>query len=359
MFSSKALGRMALLMVVLYSCGTSQPARRNVLSPGNAGKAQPSGNRPGKHPRQTVFTRPDQITRQPEAEERQKVNTTVERRPDQSAGGSDTLSLTSTAYRSPAYYKYITDSIQRTSAKASYYKSTENLFKQMAVVPNPQNPAVNAQWYTTVNFDARKPNFVILHHTAQTSAEQTLFTFSITRTGVSAHFVIGRDGLVYQMLNEYMRAWHAGKSRWGAISDMNSCSLGIEIDNNGEEPFSEPQVESLIKLLSYLKNKFGIPQANFIGHADIAPGRKDDPSKYFPWKRLAEAGFGYWYDSANLQQPPADFNALLALRVIGYDISNQAAAIKSFKLHFIQTDTTPVLSDYDKKVLYNVYLNYM
>jgi N-acetylmuramoyl-L-alanine amidase len=217
----------------------------------------------------------------------------------------------------------------------------------------------SGQWYTTENFDARKPNFIILHHTGQTSAEQTLFTFSITRTGVSAHFVVGRDGVVYQMLNEYMRAWHAGKSHWGAITDMNSCSLGIEIDNNGDEPFSEPQVTALLTLLTYLKNKFGIPQANFIGHADIAPGRKDDPCKYFPWKRLAEAGFGYWYDSTNLQQPPADFNALLALRVIGYDVSNQAAAIKSFKLHFVQTDTTPVLSDYDKKILYNVYLNYM
>ncbi|AHF15921.1 N-acetylmuramoyl-L-alanine amidase [Niabella soli] len=355
MFSSKALFRMALLMAVLYSCGTSQPARRNVLSPGAPGSVD---NRSGKHPSQTVFTKPNQITKRQQEEERKKINTTVERREEPAAGSGDTA-LANASYKSPSYYKYITDSIQRTSAKASYYRSTESLFKQMAVVPNPQNPAVNAQWYTTVNFDARKPNFVILHHTAQTSAEQTLFTFSITRTGVSAHFVVGRDGLTYQMLNEYMRAWHAGKSRWGAITDMNSCSIGIEIDNNGEEPFSEPQVESLLKLLGYLKNKFGIPQANFIGHADIAPGRKDDPSKYFPWKRLADAGFGYWYDSTNLQQPPADFNALLALRVIGYDVSNPATAIKSFKLHFVQTDTTPVLSDYDKKILYNVYLNYM
>ncbi|ANH82810.1 N-acetylmuramyl-L-alanine amidase [Niabella ginsenosidivorans] len=356
MFSSKALFKMALLMVVLYSCGTSQPARRNVLS----GTRPSTGQKPANpnSSEQTVFTKPEQITKQPsKTEERQKLNTAVERRQEPVSGNASAPDANAT-YRTPAYYKYITDSIQRTSAKPSYYKSTENLFKQMAVVPNPQNPAINSQWYTTVNFDARKPNFVILHHTAQNSAEQTLFTFSIARTSVSAHFVIGRDGTAYQLLNEYMRAWHAGKSKWGAITDMNSCSLGIEIDNNGNEPFTEPQIQSLLKLLTYLKNKFGIPQANFIGHADIAPGRKDDPSSYFPWKRLATAGFGYWYDSTNLQQPPADFNALLALRVIGYDISNPANAIKSFKLHFVQTDTTPVLTDYDKKILYNVYLNY-
>ena len=345
-------------MVVLYSCGTSQPARRNVLSGTNPPPGQKHTSRPGNQSEQTVFTKPDQITRQPsKTEEKQKVNTSVERRQETTLDNA-AVDVNAT-YRTPAYYKYITDSIQRISAKPSYYKSTENLFKQMAVVPNPQNPAINSQWYTTVNFDARKPNFVILHHTAQNSAEQTLFTFSITRTGVSAHFVVGRDGITYQMLNEYMRAWHAGKSKWGGITDMNSCSIGIEIDNNGNEPFTEPQIQSVLKLLAYLKNKFGIPQANFIGHADIAPGRKDDPSSYFPWKRLAAAGYGYWYDSTSMQQPPADFNALLALRVIGYDISNQVNAIKSFKLHFVQTDTTPILTDYDKKILYNVYLNYM
>ncbi|WP_018630287.1 N-acetylmuramoyl-L-alanine amidase [Niabella aurantiaca] len=356
MLSSKALFRMALLMVVLYACGTSQPARRNVLSrtspPANQRPANPDA---GKHPDQTTFTRPEQITKRKPREVRPTVNTKIERRDEPETENTATAPAT---YRSPAYYKNITDSIQRVAAKPSYYKTTENLFKEMAVVPDPKNPAVNSAWYTTVNFDARKPNFVILHHTAQTSAEQTLFTFSISRTSVSAHYVVGRDGVTYQMLNEYMRAWHAGRSKWGAITDMNSCSIGIEIDNNGTEPFSDAQMNSLIKLLDYLKDKFGIPQANFIGHSDIAPSRKNDPSKYFPWKRLADAGFGYWYDSSNLAEPPADFNAILALRVIGYDTRNQATAIQAFKLHYIQNDNTPMLTDYDKKVLYNVYRNY-
>src|SRR5690606_1804721 len=154
----------------------------------------------------------------------------------------------------------------------------------------------------------------------------------------SAHYVVGRDGVVYQMLNDYVRAWHAGNGKWGNVTDMNSCSLGIEIDNNGSEPFSDSQISSLIKLLDFLKDKYGIPQGNFIAHSDLAPARKSDPSKHFPWKRLADAGFGYWYDAYNMAEPPADFNSLLALRVIGYDISNQAAAIKAFKLHYIQTD---------------------
>ncbi|SDC87142.1 N-acetylmuramoyl-L-alanine amidase [Niabella drilacis] len=358
MLSSKALFRMALLMVVLYACGTSQPARRNVLSKTSPPANQQPAENNGRNPGQTTFTKPEQITRQQQkTEETRKVNTAVERRQEEAATVT-AAEAKAAGYRSPAYYRYITDSIQQTSAKSAYYKTTENLFKQMAVVPNPQNPAINSRWYTTVNFDNRKPNFVILHHTAQDNTEQTLFTFSVTRTGVSAHFVVGKDGITYQMLNEYFRAWHAGKSKWGAVTDMNSCSIGIEIDNNGKEPFPEAQISALLKLLDYLKDKFGIPQANFIAHSDIAPVRKNDPSKYFPWKRLADAGFGYWYDSANLAEPPADFNALLALRVIGYNTAIPADAIQAFKLHFIQNDSSPMLTDYDKKVLYNVYKYY-
>src|SRR5690554_435395 len=88
-------------------------------------------------------------------------------------------------------------------------------------------------WVGTVNFNLRKPDFVIIHHTAQDSTEQTLRTFTMSHTQVSAHYVIGRDGKTYQMLNDYLRAWHAGNSRWGKVTDMNSHSIGIELDNNG------------------------------------------------------------------------------------------------------------------------------
>ncbi|WP_346236249.1 N-acetylmuramoyl-L-alanine amidase [Niabella insulamsoli] len=353
MFIKKTFPALALLM--LCACGDTMPKKTNVLnrnpSSNNTAKKQPQTN---SQPNQTVFKRPEQITRRqeekPEPEVARPERPKEVYTPPKTATNSGQLT-----YRSAEYYRHITDSIQY-YAKPSYEKTIDEIINQISRNPaQKKNPAVNSQWYASVNFNVRKPNFVVLHHTAQNSAEQTLFTFSISRTQTSAHYVVGRDGIVYQMLNDYVRAWHAGNSKWGNVTDMNSCSLGIEIDNNGSEPFSDAQITALIKLLDYLKDEYGIPQANFIAHSDVAPSRKSDPSKHFPWKRLADAGFGYWYDAYNLQTPPADFNALLALRVMGYDINNQAAAIRAFKLHYVQNDVSGSLTDYDKKILYSVY----
>lgn len=213
-------------------------------------------------------------------------------------------------------------------------------------------------WARAVHFDVRKPNFVIIHHTAQESADQTIRTFGLPHTKVSAHYLIGRDGKVYQMLNDYLRGWHAGAGKWGTITDMNSVSLGIELDNNGREPFPEQQIQSLLTLLDTLKSNYNIPQANFLGHADIAPSRKNDPSVFFPWKRLAESGFGLWYNDSYLIAPPDSFNPVDALRLIGYDVSNLNAAIRAFKRKFIMNEVDEVLTGYDKKVLYNLYQRY-
>ena len=155
---------------------------------------------------------------------------------------------------------------------------------------------VNTEWISTVNFNLRKPNFVIIHHTAQDSIQQTIKTFTLARTQVSAHYVIGDDGRVVQMLNDYLRAWHAGNGSWGKNTDINSASIGIELDNNGSEPFSEAQINSLLALLTKLKKDYNIPDQNIIGHSDIAPRRKVDPSVLFPWQTLAEKGFGIWPD---------------------------------------------------------------
>lgn len=210
-------------------------------------------------------------------------------------------------------------------------------------------------WVGTVNFDMRRPSFVIIHHTAQDSIEQTIRTFTLERTQVSSHYVIGRDGKTVQMLNDYLRAWHAGASRWGKVTDMNSHSIGIELDNNGKEPFSNVQINSLLRLLDTLKANYRIPAENFIGHSDIAPSRKQDPSALFPWKLLSEKGFGIWYDDS-LAIPPVDFNPGLALQIIGYDTRNLKAAIVAFKRHYIQNDLSSELSEFDLKVLYNIYL---
>ncbi|GAB3855395.1 N-acetylmuramoyl-L-alanine amidase [Hymenobacter terrigena] len=257
-------------------------------------------------------------------------------------------------------------------------------------------------WVGTTNFNLRKPNYVVIHHTAQDSTAQTLKTFTMPSTQVSAHYVIGRDGRVYHMLNDYLRAWHGGVARWGNTTDINSSSIGIELDNNGVEPFAEAQITSLMHILAGLKKAYGIPTANFIGHADIAPSRKNDPSALFPWKRLADNGFGLWYDAGPLPSPfvadsaaalagrllapplpaaddvpaatipPVDtsrvdaqlarlngpitvFSPREALRIIGYDTRDLPAAIRAFKLHFIQQNVNAPLTDADNRILYNLY----
>jgi N-acetylmuramoyl-L-alanine amidase len=209
----------------------------------------------------------------------------------------------------------------------------------------------------TVNFNMRKPNYVIIHFTAQDSIGQTLHTFTVTSTQVSAHYVVAKDGKIYHMVNDYLRAWQAGISRWGSVTDMNSCSIGIEIDNNGSEPYTDAQVKSMVALLGYLKKTYNIPRGNFIGHQDIAPARKPDPGPYFPWQVMAEHGFGYWSDDV-LELAPDNFDYATALRLIGYDTSNLNAAIVAFKRHFVQKDSNPALTQLDLNVLYNVYQKY-
>lgn len=213
-------------------------------------------------------------------------------------------------------------------------------------------------WAGTTNFNLRKPNLVIIHHTAQNSCDETLKTFTLPRTQVSAHYVICKDGAVHHMLNDYLRAWHGGVARWGNVTDVNSCSIGIELDNNGVEPFTEPQIASLLVLLDTLKTKYSIPTANFIGHADIAPTRKKDPNVAFPWKMLADKGFGLWYDDTTNVAVPEAFNNLQALRIIGYDVRDSAAAIIAFKRKWEQQDSSNALSDADRKVLYALYKKY-
>jgi N-acetylmuramoyl-L-alanine amidase len=254
--------------------------------------------------------------------------------------------------------------------KTSKYAATEKIYKQKAkdfgktISTTPpvgqlydSLEANNQQWVGSVNFGIRKANFVILHHTAQDSLGQTIKTFHSTKAGTSSHYVVSRDGKVVQMVNDYLRANHAGAGKWGKDTDLNSSSIGIELDNNGTtDPWPDAQINSLIKLLTTLKKKYNIPTANFIGHSDIAPKRKPDPAN-FPWKKLADRGFGYWYDEV-LQNPPVDFNPEQALKLMGYDTSDMKAAIVGFKRHFIQTDISPKLTPVDILVLYNVYSKY-
>ena len=229
------------------------------------------------------------------------------------------------------------------------YKDT--LFK---MGPTPLQNGVNTEWIGTVNFNLRKPNFIIIHHTAQDSLQQTLKTFTKIESQVSSHYLISDDGKVVQMLNDYLRAWHAGAGTWGKNTDINSTSIGIELDNNGTEVFSELQINSLLALLTKLKKDYNIPAQNIIGHADIAPTRKKDPSQLFPWKILAENGFSIWSDEF-LETAPTDFNIEQGLRIIGYDTKNLPAAITAFKLHYIQTEVDAILDEKTINTIYSIY----
>lgn len=243
----------------------------------------------------------------------------------------------------------------------AYKKQSKALAKTVSTQPednwNSDSIKQAPYWVGTTNFNLRKPNFVIIHHTAQNACEQTLKTFTMTKTAVSAHYVICKDGTIHHMLNDYMRAWHGGIAKWGNMTDINSASIGIELDNNGFEPFDSLQINSLISLLSRLKTNYGIPTANFIGHGDIAPTRKNDPNFRFPWKTLSDKGFGLWFDS-NLDSVPTGFNPIIALRIIGYDVKDNKAAIQSFKRHFLQ-DTAKKLNAMDSLVLYNLQKKYL
>lgn len=243
------------------------------------------------------------------------------------------------------------------TTNTSYKKQAKAYSKIIRQAPLADSLNTGA-WVGTTNFNLRKPNFVILHHTAQNSCDQTLKTFTLPRTQVSAHYVICKDGTVHHMLNDYLRAWHGGVAKWGNNTDINSSSIGIEIDNNGFEPFTDQQISSLLTVLGSLKRAYGIPAANFIGHADIAPTRKNDPNINFPWKKLADSGYGLWWSDTTGVQVPRDFNHLQALRIIGYDIRDSVAVITTFKRKFEQNEKEPILTEADRKILYTLYRKY-
>lgn len=240
-------------------------------------------------------------------------------------------------------------------SERNYRKTAKELGKSLKVIEAQSINNEQANIIESQNFSLRKPNYIVIHHTAQDSCEQTYRTFALDRTQVSSHYVICEDGTITQMLNDYLRGWHAGKGSWKNITDLNSISLGIELDNNGDEVFAQAQIESLLNLLTHLTEEYEIPKENIIGHADLAPGRKVDPNKYFPWKRLSEEGFGIWYDEDLLETTlvPEHFDTELALKFIGYNTTNLENAIQSFKLHFNSLDEKlRELTEKDKKILF-------
>lgn len=217
----------------------------------------------------------------------------------------------------------------------------------------PRNPL--AVWVPSPNYNARQASMIVLHFTQQANVQDALHTLRTHNPGgpVSAHYLIGKDGTIYQLVSETDRAWHAGDSWWGLTDDVNSRSIGIELDNNGNEPFAQPQVDSLLRLLTDITTRLHIPRTAIVGHADIAPTRKDDPGIWFPWSELAAHGFGLWYDPGPLPDPPPDFDPMFALRLIGYDITDPTAAIVAYHEHY-RSSTAPLLDAGDLRILWNL-----
>lgn len=251
-------------------------------------------------------------------------------------------------------------SVKYAKANELYSEMIDSLTKIISEYPVQDSSGLPyvTDWVGTPNMGLRRPNYVIIHHTATNNCSETLHEFT-TPGGreASAHYVICEDGTVYHMLNDLLRSHHAGESKWGNTTDLNSSSIGIELNNNGYQPFTEPQLNSLTILLSRLKTAYKIPDANFIGHGDIAPTRKEDPNWRFPWKELSEKGFGLWWNDTTNIQVPGNFDYMMALRIVGYDISTPASAIIAFKRHFMK-DPKKGMTPAAIKILYALYRKY-
>ena len=166
-------------------------------------------------------------------------------------------------------------------------------------------------WRASPNFGLRRggltPSIVVIHYTAMASAEAALARLCDPKAEVSAHYLICREGTVTRMVEEVSRAWHAGAGEWRGFDDINSRSIGIELDNRGDHPFPEPQMAALERLLGEIRGRWSIKPEDIIGHSDMAPGRKSDPGARFDWARLARQGLA---GPTRGPEKPGKFNSI-------------------------------------------------
>ena len=191
------------------------------------------------------------------------------------------------------------------------------------------------------NFDDRglPVSMLVLHYTGMQDAASAIARLSDPEAKVSCHYLVSEDGQILRMVDESKRAWHAGRSFWRGITDINSASVGIEIVNPGHEfgyrPFPEEQIGALIPLVSEIVTRHNITRGNVVGHSDIAPTRRQDPGELFPWARLAKLRLALPRPTKNLMDPNwTDAGFLLALERFGYDVSDKLAAVVAFQRRF-------------------------
>jgi len=202
--------------------------------------------------------------------------------------------------------------------------------------------------------DGAVPDMIVLHYTGMATGQAAEDWLCNPASEVSSHYLVHEDGRIVQMVREADRAWHAGKSFWQGVADINSCSVGIEIVNPGHAlgyaRFPKRQVDAVTDLCAGIRDRHGIRPERVLAHSDIAPGRKIDPGEKFPWKRLFEAGIGHLVPASPVRRGPVlaegdmgrsveDVQTLLSLYGYGIDITGNfdertRVVVEAFQRHF-------------------------
>lgn len=193
-------------------------------------------------------------------------------------------------------------------------------------------------------------DMLVLHYTGMPTGAEALARLRDPEAKVSAHYLVEEDGTVFGLVPESQRAWHAGLSSWRGETDINSRSIGIEIVNPGHEfgyrAFPAAQMDAVIRLCLGVLSRHSISPRNVVGHADIAPTRKQDPGELFPWARLKSYGIGLWpFDSTERADLPPE-QVLQMLTQYGYDVTEPEAAVAAFQRHF-RPDRVDGIVDYE------------
>ena len=202
------------------------------------------------------------------------------------------------------------------------------------------------------NFGPRKhaegPSYIILHYTAMDTAQAAINRLCDPQYEVSAHYVIDAHGRVTQLVQEQDRAWHAGRSYWRGETDMNSHSIGVELANDGAQPFPMLQMSALVDLLQGIMNRWSIPKQNILGHSDVSLGRKIDPGPRFPWSQLAIMGYAIQPDPKPEKLCETTF--LQNAARVGYDVSHPDLVLPAVRLRFRPWEDGP-LDEWDCGVM--------
>ncbi|PSL18123.1 N-acetylmuramoyl-L-alanine amidase [Shimia abyssi] len=188
--------------------------------------------------------------------------------------------------------------------------------------------------------DELRPEYVVLHYTAMKTADAALERLCDPEFEVSAHYLITEVGQVIRLVDERFRAWHAGAGMWQGKDDLNSRSIGIELANRGNHPFSNLQMNALELLLAGILQRWELSPSCVIGHSDMAPDRKKDPGRRFDWRRLAHQRLAVWSDLGGNPLCKSLPWSESAAR-IGYSLDDQVAALDAFRARFRPWKTGP------------------